>query len=384
MSEPTAPLRIAIDVGPLYGHRTGVGVATDGLVRALGERTDVELHPFLLSFRSELRPGHRRLPLPGIVASHLWSRVHGPTVDRWARPAQLVHGTNYVVPPTRLPAVVSVYDCWFLRHPERASPVVRRAGARLRQAVDHGAWVHASSEATAASVRSLLGTDRVRTVHLGAPERVSSAGAAGTPPAAIDRAVVGAPFVVAVGTEEHRKDLARLVRAFAAVPVAELRLVLAGARSDASAEIDAAVDALAPDARSRVLRLGPVTDDEKRWLLRHAQALVYPSLDEGFGFPVLEGQLAGTPVIATDVGSVAEVGGEGVFLVPAGDTDALSGAIARAIDDRAARLATIAAGHRNLTRFDWHTTAAGLVELYRTALDEAPRRAAGPRTGGTA
>ena len=67
---PATTLRLAVDTGPLYGHRTGVGTATAGMIDALGARDDVELHPYLVSFRSEPRPGHRRLPLPGIVASH--------------------------------------------------------------------------------------------------------------------------------------------------------------------------------------------------------------------------------------------------------------------------------------------------------------------------
>ena len=113
---PDPPVRVAIDVGPLYGHRTGVGVATAGLIEALSARDDVVLDPFVVSFRSKPEAGHRRLPLPGIVASHLWARSHWPRLDRWANGAQVVHGTNYVVPPTSLPSVVSVYDCWFLRH----------------------------------------------------------------------------------------------------------------------------------------------------------------------------------------------------------------------------------------------------------------------------
>ncbi|MFW2335205.1 hypothetical protein, partial [Ilumatobacter sp.] len=69
------PLDIAIDIGPLYGHRTGVGVAVEGMTTALRQRPDVRLDPYLVSFRSTAHSGHRKLPLPGIVASHVWSRL---------------------------------------------------------------------------------------------------------------------------------------------------------------------------------------------------------------------------------------------------------------------------------------------------------------------
>ena len=103
--------------------------------------------PYVLSFRSRPTPPTRRLPLPAAVAHELWSRLDGPRLDRWLGDAEVVHGTNYVVPPTRRPAVVSVYDCWFLTHPAQAAPAVRRAGEVLRRRVRAGATVHASSHA---------------------------------------------------------------------------------------------------------------------------------------------------------------------------------------------------------------------------------------------
>ncbi len=78
-----------------------------------------------------------------------------------------MHGTNYVAPPSRLPTVVSVYDLWFLTNGSESTAAVNRAGAVLRRAVKRGAFVHASSQATAEVARDLLGTDRVEVVHLG-------------------------------------------------------------------------------------------------------------------------------------------------------------------------------------------------------------------------
>jgi glycosyltransferase involved in cell wall biosynthesis len=370
MPDASDPLRIAIDVGPLYGHRTGVGTATAGMVEALQARADIRLDPYLVSFRSDPLAGHRRLPLPGLVASHLWSRVHGPSVDRWARGDQVIHGTNYVVPPTSIPTVVSVYDCWFLRHPDDAIPVVRRAGQRLRRAVDHGAWVHVSSESTASEVRALLGTERVRTIHLGPPPIPPPLASLAAPACAAE--IGGDRFVLAIGTEERRKGLARLVDAMGALPQQDVRLVLAGSRGDASADVDAAIERLPPERAARVLRLGRVDEATKHWLLHRASVLAYPSLDEGFGFPIVEAQLAGTPVVATDAGANPEIGGDGALLVAAGDADALSQALARVVDDTGLRLSLIERGYRNATRFSWATTADELVSLYRTAIEAGP------------
>lgn len=355
-------MKVAIDAGPLYGHRTGVGVATAGMIDALAPRDDVELLPYLVSGRSTPMPGHRRLPLPGIVASHLWSRSDRVRADRWLDDAAIVHGTNYVVPPTHVPAVVSVYDCWFLRHPQRASALVRRAGDNLRRAVRRGAWIHASSDATADSVRELLDTDRVATVALGRPPIWE-----GEAVAPSDE-LRGARFVVAIGTEEYRKGLPLLVEAFAALRQrhSELRLVLAGASGDDSDAVSAAIGRLAEP--SAVVRLGTVDEPAKAWLLRKAEALAYPSIDEGFGFPILEAQAAGTPVVAMSVGSIPEIAGEAAVLVD--DPTRSTTVFADALDDvltGARRLGLIEAGYRNVRRFDWDTTAGGLVDLYTTA-----------------
>ena len=356
-------MKIAIDAGPLYGHRTGVGVATDGMIGALEQRDDIELVPYLVSGRSTPRPGHRRLPLPGIAASHVWSRLDVPRADRWLDEAHLLHGTNYVVPPTRMPAVVSVYDCWFLQHPDQASPLVRRAGANLRRAVGRGAWIHASSAATAEAVGRLLGTERVRLVPLGPP-----------PPPVVEAEPVerlrGVRYLVAIGTEERRKGLPLLIEAFGMLRERheELRLVLVGAPGDDTAAVTAAIGRLAqPEA---VDRTGPVDDATKAWLLRNAAALAYPSIDEGFGFPVLEAQAAGTPVVATAVGSIPEVAGDGALLVddPTRTASVFADAATEAIDGRR-RPALIEAGYRNVGRFDWARTADRLVDLYGTALE---------------
>ena len=356
------PVRLAIDVGPLYGRRTGVGVAVAELVATLGDHSGVELLPYLLSFRTTPEPPARRLPLPAAAAVRAWSRLDHPRVDRWLGDAEVVHGTNYIVPPSRWPALVSVYDCWFLANPAEASPDVRRAGEVLRRRVQRGATVHASSHATAAAVRDLLGARDVEVVHLG-PLPVDEPPAHLPVPWLAD--LDGRPYVLALGTVERRKNLPALTAAFARAALDDAALVLAGAPGDDSAALDAAVERLPAATRARVIRSGPIGGDTKAWLLRHAACLAYPSLDEGFGFPILEAQSVGVPVVATRAGSIPEVAGDGAELVPVGDEDALAAALRTVLDDDVRRDELVAAGHCNVTRFSWTATAESLVAVYR-------------------
>lgn len=364
------PVRVAFDVGPEHGHRTGIGVAVHELHRRLAQRADVTLIPYLLSARTRPEPPVRRLPLPAALAHRLWSRWEVPPVERLLGPIDVVHGTNYVVAPSRRARLVSVYDCWFLDHPDEATPIVRRAGHVLRRSVTNGAHVLASSHATAARVREHLDTDAVSVIHLGPPTAPTDA--PGPPERAVMAATLDRPVVLALGTLERRKAIPTLVRAFGIVAAGDpdVVLVIAGADGDDADAVGAAVATLGSAARARVLRTGAIDPDTKRWLLTQARVLAYPSLDEGFGFPILEAQAAGVPVVASRAGSIPEVGGQGVELVATGDVEALASGISTVIRDDARRSALIAAGRANLARFSWSDTADATASLYRRLVEE--------------
>jgi glycosyltransferase involved in cell wall biosynthesis len=356
-----APLTVAFDTGPLHGPKTGIGFAVQAMHDALARRTDVALVDYVLSFRAELAPGTRRLPLPAALAQRAWGRGDLPRVDHWLGDAELVHGTNYVVPPSRLPSVVSVYDCWFLRHPEQAGDDVRRAGDVLRRAIDRGAVVHTSSHATEAVVRELFPEATVHTVHLG--PLTPSPPSAKAPVPELD----GRPFVLAMGTLERRKNLPTLVHAFGRIAGDHpaLRLVLAGSAGDDADSVRAAVDSLGPALAPRVLFTGRVDDEVRGWLQHHATVLAYPSLDEGFGFPLLDAMQSMVPVVASDAGSIPEVAGEAALLCAPTDVDALAENLHRVVGDPELRHRLVTAGTAQWQRFSWQRCADELTDLYR-------------------
>ncbi len=363
---PMSPLRVAFDVGPLAGPRTGVGHAVDAMHTSLATLDDVELVDYIVSFRSRPAPGIRRLPIPALLAHRLWAIADRPRVDRFLGEPDIVHGTNYVVPPCRAAQVVSVYDCWFLRHPSLASGAVHQAGRVLSRAIQRGATVHASSIATAAEIADLFPGARVATIPLAA---VPVPAVTADPPIP---ALVGRPFIAAIGTLERRKNLPILVEAFGLLASEhdEILLVLAGADGDDRRAINAAIDGLDQAAARRVVMTGRIDDASRSWLLHHATVLAYPSLDEGFGFPLLDAMQVGAPIVASNRGSIPEVCGAAGLLCDADDAIALATNLARAAFDDATRAALLTAAATQLTTFSWQRCATDLVALYRRLADE--------------
>src|SRR5688500_20409591 len=98
--------RVAFDIGPLAGPRTGVGTAVSALSGALDAEPDVTLVPYMTSFRAKPDAGVRRLPFPAAVAHRMWSRVDWPRADRAHGAVGVVPGTNYVRPPDKRPRLV--------------------------------------------------------------------------------------------------------------------------------------------------------------------------------------------------------------------------------------------------------------------------------------
>lgn len=338
---------------------------------------DVEAVPYVPSGRALLArarrqpvglpPGTRLLPVPAWVLMRAWARWDRPHADRWLGDADVVHGTNFVVPPMRRrPTTVTVHDCWCARHPEMCLTDRAAFTTLVQRAVDRGAWVHVSTEYMAGEVRDLYGaTDRVAVVPFGVPPvDLFDDGGVGPPSAVGDY-----PFVLALGSIDPRKAYDTLVRAFGHVAgsgaLDDLRLVVAGPDGPGRPALDAALAALPSDLARRVVVLGWVDDAVRRVLLARATVLAYPSLYEGFGFPVLEAMAAGIPVVATAAGGVPEVAGDAAELVAVSDDAAMADALCRVVTDDALRARLIAAGRARAATFTWERTAAGMVDLWR-------------------
>ncbi len=366
----------AFDVTPLQqAESSGVGRYTRELLQAL-EAEPRGWRFGALANRPLAQPGLRMsTPLLGGASRSrrlIWMQTGATEVIRRARPA-IAHFTNMVSPlRAGCPTVLTVHDASLVLHPRLHSfrhwlavrPLLpfmaRRASA-----------VITVSESARADIIACLGVrpERVRVIYNGAPD--------GCRPV-LDPAILGAAraryglperFCLFVGTLEPRKNAITLIEALAIARQTDptLALVMAGPLGWKYEATLARIDDLG--LRSAVLRLGYVAEGDLPALYSACQAVVYPSLYEGFGFPIVEGMACGAPVITSNVSSMREIAGDAGYLCDPRSADA----IARAMLDVTAHpdLARVLSdlGLARASGFSWRRAAAATLDVYESVMD---------------
>ncbi len=293
-----------------------------------------------------------------------------------SRQQDLFHGLAFVAPlAAACPTVITVHDLSFLRFPGAFRPL-NRTYLRLMTvaATRRAAAVIAVSESTRQDVIRLCGVPAANVVTV--PNGVTDEFCPAEPEAVEEfRQRHGLPsrYVLFLGTLEPRKNLVRLVDAYALWRRRErlpIKLVIAGGKGWYYEQIFARVQerGLAED----VIFPGFVPASELPWWYRAAECFIYPSVYEGFGLPVLEAMACGTPTITSTTSSLPEVAGDAALLVDAEDTAGLADALAHVLGDPILAQDLKQRGMRRAAAFSWAHTAAATAQVYRTVL-EAPR-----------
>jgi glycosyltransferase involved in cell wall biosynthesis len=282
----------------------------------------------------------RRFPLPRQVLYESWQRLRAPSVERLTGHVDVVHDAGYVVPPSKAPLVATVHDLAFLTYPQHYtwhSREVFRRGLELTRR--HARLVMCPSLATKAACQDAgIDAERLRVVPLGvrvAPQQAEHSDRVRR------RYGLERPFILFVGTIEPRKNLHRVLEAFRELDAAEMELILVGPQGWKE-DVDDALDG----SRGRARTLGYLPREALDVLYAEAAAVVYPSLAEGFGLPVLEAMASGVPVVAAEVGGMRDflVDGRNALLHQARSPESLAAALRRAFADPAVRARLAEAG----------------------------------------
>ena len=349
---------IGLDAGhSLDRPPTGVAAYCRNLIRALAAGSPDKR--FRLFYRSNRYLRSFGEPLPANCSRALLADF---ALSRSARGLRLFHGLNQRLPAgLPCPALATFHDL-FVMTAQYSTPEFRsRFAALARETAQRADCVIAVSAFTAGQVTELLGVprDRVAVVHHGVEPAPAIADA--RKDALLAQLGIARPFLLNVGAVQKRKNAARIVKAFATLD-ADLELIFAGPDGYGADEI-AALIAASP-ARRRIRRIGFVGPETRTALYARAEALVFASLDEGFGLPVIEAFAAGLPVIASDCSALPEVAGDAALLVDPTDVEAIAAAMQRIVYDSRLRNLLRNKGTARARRFTWERAARETWAVY--------------------
>jgi glycosyltransferase involved in cell wall biosynthesis len=343
-------LPIALDATYSLGRNlSGVGVYCSEILHGLARSHPEEEFEFWYRPHRILRSFKENLP-----ANCRRRLLH----DRWLTPrrADLFHGLNQRLPERRLERAITTFHDLFVMTGDYSTPEFRLRFTRLaKEAAARSDLIITVSQFTADQVNGLLKVppSGIRVVHHGvrrlAPEETKRE-----------------KIILHVGAIQQRKNIKRLVEAFEISAPLPWRLVLAGSAGFGAGEILSRIDQSA--AQSRIDVLGFVDDSQLGELYGRASIFVFPSLDEGFGMPVLDAMAAGVPVICSNAAAMPEVVGDAAMMVDPHSTESIAGALERVIIDEAVRERLRSLGKNRASRFSWEKAVEETWGVYQELL----------------
>lgn len=346
-------MNIALDGMPLATPLTGVGHYTQELARNLAVVAPSDSFTFI----------ERR----GLLKWRWWSL--GLPLQLLKNSIDLFHGTNYEIPFIWSgPTVVTIHDLSLLLYPETHEPhLVQRARRRLPVMAKSASRIITPSSSIKTDVCEAFGLHPDKVVVT--PEAPREVFKRREDPELLKRLGIDREFILFVGTIEPRKNLRRLVDAFAQLlrnTSLSPKLVIAGGQGWLMDDFAASIKQQRLDDRVRLA--GYLEDEDLCALYSACSAFVYPSLYEGFGLPPLEAMACGAPVITSRISSLMETVGSAARLVDPNDTDDLARAMIEMLSHDHVREHYAELGQHQIKKFSWEKTALKTLDVYRALL----------------
>lgn len=367
-------MNIALDLRPALAKPTGVGTYVMALARRLPDLAPEDHFYFFSASYKERYPTDASWPanvtlvdrqLPVKALNFAWNRLGRPRLDRLVgAPLDLIHSPHpLVIPGRRARHIITIHDLFFFKHPELTNAEVRRDYAPLlREHVKRADGIICPSEHTASEVRLLLSVpaEKIAVIHEGVDPVYRESVSDEEVERVLRRHSLPRGALLYIGTDEKRKNLVNLSMAYMGLAgrgtgVPPLVLVGPGSHWASGGVI----------ASPRIYATGYLETREIRALMAASAALVLPSLEEGFGLPVVEAMAAGLPVVCSSGSALDEVAGDAAVLVNPLEVSSIARGIERILHDRALAAAKRESGLVRSRAFDWDVTAARTLAFYR-------------------
>jgi glycosyltransferase involved in cell wall biosynthesis len=357
------------------GQRTGTEAYAAFLLQALIPLAVAQKHQIRLYFNQPPSPDlFHSLPHVEQVAipfARLWTHLR-LAMELHRHPPDVFFTPAHVIPLSYFgPSIATIHDLGYHHFPE-AHP--RRQLAYLRWSTRHNGRrarrVIADSQATKQDLIHLDGipADKIDVIYPGVDPTLQPVTDEAAITAVLRRYHITPPYLLTLSTLQPRKNLVRLIQAYAASNLTH-QLVLAGKPGWLSRPILEVISKQLSVISERIVMTGFVEEADKGALLSGATAVLYPSLYEGFGFPVLEAQACGTAVLTATTSSLPEVAGDAALLVNPPDIAALTQGMQTLANDESLRQMLVQKGFENVKRFRWEETAVQVLQALEKAAE---------------
>lgn len=355
------------------GRIDGIGVYTKELQQALlSVAPTCVLKPCLFGNRDGLnQPIALRFSLPYEIGSAITYTTRLSTIGSCdvENAIDIFHATDHFIPRLKKKPVVStVMDVIPIKHPEMANPKLRNMKNRVFiDAVKSSDHVITISDFSASEIVEYIGIKRnkITVVPLGVNARFFVQTSASQRKSVIEKFGINSGYFLFLGTLQPRKNLARVLEAYQSLPVEVQKkhhLVVVGAARPGMDALEQKL--ISVGKRSPVTWLQYVDDAELMPIIQSAKALVFTSLYEGFGLPVLEAFASRIPVITSNCTSLPEVAGEAAILVDPLSIDAIGNAMQAIAGDAHMCASLIEKGSSQALQFTWQKTAEKTLDVY--------------------
>lgn len=377
-------MKIGLDVSSLVYHR-GVSRYTSNLMLALLDQPDAELLLYGNSLRAygqleaELKNTLKNTlsdkyqlflgKIPPRILAKLWQLGLRP-IKKTMPQVEVFHSWDWLQPPDKdLPLVSTIHDLAILKYPATAHPQVLAAHQRSWQILkERQAQILTVSESSKKDIVQLLKipSERITVTYEALPREVEQASEqlANNDELRVKikkELKLTRPYILFVGSREPRKNLERLIKAWEPL-ASDFDLIVAGEKAwDKSAQLH----------QQHLRFLGQVGDLQLAALYHYAELLAYPSLDEGFGLPILEAFSHGVPVLSSDLAVIKEVAGNAAHLINPNSLEEIQAGLKFLLnEDQAASSTRLKKMIIRLHLFNWTKTARTTMKVYQAALEQ--------------
>lgn len=374
-------MRIGIDISQIVYEGTGVSTYTRFLVKALvSGNTQDEFVLFGSSMRKrqqltdyvnqlEYKEKTKFSFLPPKALEYLWNYLHIVPIETFSGSVDVFHTSDWLEPPARCPKVTTIHDLAIYKYPETFASrgghdIVSNQKRKLRLVKQDKDIVIAVSQNTKQDIVDILRIpeDKIKVIYE-ASEEIFTPSLSQDIERVKKRYGINENYFICVGTREPRKNLARVIEAFNSLNLEDYQLVVAGKYGWGSDGSQFTVHG------SQIKLLGYVPTEDLAVLYSGATALVYPSLYEGFGLPILDAMSCGCPVITSNLGATKEVGGNSVILIdPLNTADIAMAMESLAQNEKTAENLSIK-GLAHAKYFSWEKAAGETLNIYRKAVE---------------